>query len=138
MSEANKQVLERWFDQVWNQKSEAAIDALFTPGGKCYGFPDADSVIGLDEFKKNFHAFCGAFPDIHVKLGEITEEGDRVSAPWVATMTHTGDDLGFPASGKQVTLPGHSSVEIANGRILNGWNQVDIPGLFARLQQPGD
>ena len=26
MSEANKLLVKRWFEQVWNQKSEAAID----------------------------------------------------------------------------------------------------------------
>ena len=29
MSEANKLLLRRWFEQVWNQKSEAAIDEMF-------------------------------------------------------------------------------------------------------------
>ena len=44
MSEANKNLLRRWFEQVWNQKSEAAIDEMFSPHGKSHGFPDADSV----------------------------------------------------------------------------------------------
>ena len=136
MSEASKQVLKRWFDEVWNQKREAAIDELFTPGGLCYGFPDDNSAIGIEEYKKTYHAFCGAFPDLHVELGEIKEDGNRASAAWVATMTHTGDHLGFPASGKKVDLHGHSTVEVANGRILNGWNQVDVASLFQKLQQP--
>ncbi len=45
MSEANKLLLQRWFEQVWNQKSEAAIDEMFHPQGKSHGFPDADSVL---------------------------------------------------------------------------------------------
>jgi hypothetical protein len=49
MSEANKLLVRRWFEQVWNQKSEAAIDEMFSPQGKSHGFPDADAilVIGL-------------------------------------------------------------------------------------------
>ncbi len=135
MSDANKQVMRRWFEEVWNQKNEAAIDELFSPDGRCYGFPDAKSAIGRAEFKANFRAFCGAFPDIHVEVGEVKEDGNRVSATWTATMTHTGDDLGFAPSGKKVVLPGHSSIEVVNGRIQDGWNQVDIPGLFHALQQ---
>ena len=42
MSEANKLLLKRWFEQVWNQKSEAAIDEMFSPQGKSHGFPEAD------------------------------------------------------------------------------------------------
>ena len=33
MSDANKLLLRRWFEQVWNQKSEAAIDEMFHPQG---------------------------------------------------------------------------------------------------------
>ena len=46
MSEANKLLLKRWFEQVWNQKSEAAIDEMFNPAGQVLmGFPDADTVL---------------------------------------------------------------------------------------------
>ena len=45
MSEANKLLLRRWFDQVWNQQSEAAIDEMFSPEGKSHGFPEPDSVL---------------------------------------------------------------------------------------------
>jgi hypothetical protein len=31
--------------QVWNQKSEAAIDQMFHPDGKAHGFPDPDSLL---------------------------------------------------------------------------------------------
>ncbi len=45
MSEANKLLLRRWFEQVWNQKSEAAIDEMFSKHGKSHGFPEPDSVL---------------------------------------------------------------------------------------------
>ena len=52
MTEANKLLLQRWFEQVWNQKSEAAIDEMFSKQGKSHGFPDADSIlIGPEPFK---------------------------------------------------------------------------------------
>jgi hypothetical protein len=45
MSEANKLVVTRWFQEVWNQKSEAAIDQMSHPDGKAHGFPDPDSLL---------------------------------------------------------------------------------------------
>ena len=67
MWEANKLFIRRWFEQVWNQKSEAAIDEMFSPQGKSHGFPEADSVlVGPEAFKAIHRNFCGAFPDLHV------------------------------------------------------------------------
>jgi hypothetical protein len=45
MSEANKLVVTRWFEEVWNRKSEAAIDQMFHPDGKAHGFPGPDSLL---------------------------------------------------------------------------------------------
>jgi len=43
MSEQNKALARRWFEEVWNQGSESTIDELFHPQGKAYGFPDLAS-----------------------------------------------------------------------------------------------
>jgi predicted ester cyclase len=94
MSEANKLLLRRWFEQVWNQKSEAAIDQMFGTDGKSHGFPDADSLlVGPEAFKAVHRVFCGAFPDLHVEVEDVVAEGDRVAVRWRVTMTHLGDHL---------------------------------------------
>ncbi len=137
MSEANKLIAREWFEQVWNQQSEAAIDRLFAPGCECYGFPDADSLlVGPEAFKVIHRSFLGAFPDLHVDVEEVIAEGDRVALRWKTSMTHLGNHLGFPASGKKATLSG-SSFLIGDGKqILRGWNFMDMQALFSRLQAP--
>ena len=135
MSEANKLLLKRWFEQVWNQQNEAAIDEMFTPGSKSHGFPDADSVlVDAEAFKAVRRNFCGAFPDLHVDVEEILTEGDRVAVRWKVTMTHTGNHLGFPASGKKATLAGSTFALAKDGKILEGWNYMDLGGLIQKLQ----
>jgi steroid delta-isomerase-like uncharacterized protein len=137
MSEANKLLLKRWYEEVWNQQSEAAIDAMFAPGGKSHGFPDADSVlVGAEAFKAVQRTFCGAFPDLHVDVEEIVTEGDRAAVRFKVTMTHTGDHLGFPASGKKTTLTGSTFVIVKDGKILEGWNYMDLGGMMQKLQAP--
>lgn len=37
MSGQNKALARRWFEEVWNQGSESAIDELFHPQGKAHG-----------------------------------------------------------------------------------------------------
>jgi steroid delta-isomerase-like uncharacterized protein len=135
MSEANKALAREWFEQVWNQKSEEAIDRLFSPQCKCYGFPESDGVlVGPEAFKAIHRNFCGAFPDIHVDVEDVIAEGDHIAVRWRCTMTHHGDHLGFPASGRKAVLAG-SSFLIGDGKqITAGWNYMDIPNLFQKLQ----
>ena len=135
MSEANKLLLERWFEQVWNQKNEAAIDEMFHQQGKSHGFPDADSVlIGPEGFKAVHRTFVGAFPDLHIDVEDIVTEGDRVAVRWRVSMTHLGDHLGFPATARKGTLDGSSFLIVKNNQVYEGWNQMDLQGLMQRLQ----
>jgi steroid delta-isomerase-like uncharacterized protein len=136
MSEANKRLARRWFEEVWNQQNEAAIDELFSADGKCYGFPDAESAISREEFKTTYRVFCGAFPDLKVTLEDVIAEDDRVAIRWKTSMTHTGDHLGFAATGKTCSLTGVSIIQIARGQIIDGWNEVNIQGLIQKLKDP--
>jgi predicted ester cyclase len=49
-------------------------------------------------------------------------------------MTHTGDHLGIPASKKEVAIGGMTMAKIANGKIVEAWDNWDK---FALLQQLG-
>lgn len=135
MLDENKQLVRRWFEEVWNQRSEAAIDAMFHREGKSHGFPDPDSVlVGPDAFKKIHRDFLGAFPDLHIRIDDVIAEGDRVAVRWTTTMTHRGDHLGFPASGKTARLEGSSFAIVKDGMIVEGWNQMEMQRLFHYLK----
>jgi predicted ester cyclase len=49
-------------------------------------------------------------------------------------MTHTGDHLGFPASGKKASMAGSAFIIVKDGQIQDGWNYMDIQHLFAQLK----
>lgn len=135
MSEANKQLISRWFEEVWNQRSEAAIEAMLSRDAEVHGLPEPDSVLkGPEEFKTLHRAFCEAFPDMHVTVDDTITEGDRAAVRWSVEMTHTGDGLGFPASGKRARVKGMSIVTIKGGKIEEGWNYADMGRLFAELR----
>lgn len=138
MAETNKALMQRWFDEVWNHRSEAAIDAMFHPQGKSHGFPDMDSVlVGPDAFKSVHRSFCGAFPDLHVDLEEVVSEGDRVAVRFKVNMTHLGDHLGFTASGKKATLAGSTFAIVKDGQIVEGWNYMNLGAFIQKLQSSG-
>jgi steroid delta-isomerase-like uncharacterized protein len=135
MSEENKNLVRRWFEEVWNQHRLSAIDEMFDRSGKAYGFPDPDSVIDSPEkFAEVCKAYHEAFPDIRIDVDDLIAEGDKVAVRWTATMTHLGNGLGFPASFKTVRLAGSSFLICGSGRILEGWNYMDLTRMQLQLQ----
>jgi predicted ester cyclase len=136
MSEENKKLVRRWFEEVWNQQREEAIDEMFARGGKAYGFPDPNSVlVGPESFKSVHRIFLGAFPDLHITVREIVAEGDRVAVAWSATMTHLGEHLGFAPTLKKEALDGSSFLTVSGGQIQEGTNYMEMQGLILRLKE---
>lgn len=71
MSEENKALMLRWFDEVWNQNRVETIDELFAADGVGHGLTDDKPINGPAEFKPFQAAFRGAFPDIEVVVKDL-------------------------------------------------------------------
>jgi steroid delta-isomerase-like uncharacterized protein len=134
MSEQNKALAINWFREVWDKANPDAIGELFAADGHCYGFPEPDSVLDFDQFKAAHRQFLGAFSGIHVEIEDLVVEGDKVAIRWTAHMTHSGDALGFPATGKSAALAGSSFIHVRDGKIQQGWNHMDFTRLALALQ----
>jgi steroid delta-isomerase-like uncharacterized protein len=127
----------RWFQEVWNNRRESAIDEMFAADGKSHHLPQPGGVlIGPGGFKVLHKNFCGAFPDLHIAVEDVIAEGNRVAACWMAKMTHLGGHLGVAATGKRVELPGSSFVVIQDGKISEAWNFIDMGHLYSQLGIP--
>lgn len=134
MSEANKRFMRRWFEEVWNQRNESAIDEMFAAHGKGHHFPQTGGTFnGPDEFKPVYKSFCSAFPDLRVIVDEVISEGNRAAARWTAMATHSGEGLGIPPTGNKITLPGSSFAIIEDGKMIEAWNFIDMGHLYEQL-----
>jgi predicted ester cyclase len=127
-------LIRRWFDEVWNNGSESAIEEHFPDTSVMWGIgrPDVSSH-GSAEFKLFHAALRRACPDIHVHLEQIVQEGDTAFARWTATMTHTGEGLGIAPSNKKLKLCGMSACKVRDGKIVEGWNIWDQVGMAREL-----
>ncbi|QNI32551.1 ester cyclase [Alloacidobacterium dinghuense] len=136
MAEDAKGLARRWFEEVWNKKREEAISEMFAEGREARGLPEPDSVIrGPEEFKKFYRVMVQTFPDLHVDLDDLIEEGDRVAVRWTATMTHLGDGLGYAPTKKALTLVGASFLRCEDGKIVEGVNFMDFTRLIGELKK---
>jgi steroid delta-isomerase-like uncharacterized protein len=128
-------VLKRWFEEVWNQGREATIDELLAPDAKVHGLADADGneVSGVEPFRAYWRAFRTTFSDIHIDVQDIVTEGDLSVARFVVTARHTGEGLGKPPKGNPVEFSGMTMVRIEDGKLVEGWNNVDFATMVQQI-----
>jgi steroid delta-isomerase-like uncharacterized protein len=134
MSDENVALMYRWFDEVWNKGRAEAIDEMFAADGIAHGLGEAGvEVRGPAEFKPFFAKLRGAFPEFEVTIEDTIAEADQVAARWTARLTHQGDHLGIPATGKKAIVSGMSIIRVRDGQIIEGWNNWDIMGLMQQI-----
>ena len=125
MSAANVALARRWFDEVWNHRRDQTIDELLAPDSVVHG--DDEVLTGPAEFRaRQYVPFVAAFPDIRVEVEDAIGQGDQVVVRWTAHATHTGDGLGFPATGRGVTFRGMTWIRARDGRLGDGWQWSNI------------
>ena len=59
---------------------------------------------------------------------------DKVLNCWTAYATHSGDLMGIPATGKNVSFNGMSVGRIEDGKVVEEWTLMDM---FSLMQQLG-
>ena len=139
MSADNVALLRRWFEEVWNQGRLETIHELMAP--ECIGTGQAGSgmvIRGPQEFQAFVENLRAAFPDMHVTIEDGFESGEKAVVRWSAIMTHRGDQLGVPATGKRISISGISMVRIVNGKIVEGWDNWDQMTMMQEIGALGE
>ena len=129
----NKALVRRWMEEAWGQGKLDVLDELIGPDYVLHGAADPDLPRGPAGARQLTTAFRAPFPDLRATIDDLIAEGDRVVCRWTAQATHEGEFAGVPATHKQVTFTGIEIVRIANGRIAEGWDEVDLLGLLQQL-----
>src|SRR5438552_7871593 len=101
----NVALMRRWFEEVWNQGKMETVNELLSEDavGMGQGEPGVE-IHGPADFIPFVNRIRGAFPDVKLSVEDAFGARDKVVVRWSATMTHQGDHLGMPASGKPVRI----------------------------------
>lgn len=136
MTEANKALVRRWIEEIWSAPdlaaAQAAADAIVAEDFVNHNMPPGLPP-GREGLKLQLGVFYGAFPDLTSTVLDLVAEGDRAVARWSSTVTHTGDFLGIPPTGRQGIMTGTAIVRIADGLIAEHWSNSDDLGLMKSL-----
>lgn len=119
-TEANKAIVQRWVDEVWNQRNAAAIDDLTAPHYVLHYF-STGTTFDLQAYKALHPLFMAALPDLKIIIDDMVAEDDKVTARLLQTGTHRAELMGVPPSGKRVEQRALAIYRIENGKLVEGW-----------------
>ncbi len=131
--EANKAILHRVLEEVLNQKNLDLADEFYATSYVNH-IPPNPEIRGPEGFKQLFAMQFAAFPDFHLTIEDMFAEGDKVVSRGTFLLgTHTGEFMGIPPTGKQVTVTGILIQRFADGKIVEDWGNYDVLGLMQQL-----
>jgi predicted ester cyclase len=108
------------------------IDEVFDPAVKQHSPFEATGVQTLKEMV--FDRLYRAFPDMHITIEDLIEEGDKVVEKDTVTGTHLGELNGLPPTGRSVAYTEIFIMRFVNGRIAEIWGVADV---FSQMRQLG-
>ena len=127
-----KELLQRMFDEIINHGKLEVADELFADDYVDHG-PMGD-MHGREAFKGLVAQWRLAVPDVHCVVDNVIVDGDNVAWLVRATGTHTGDGLGFPATGKSFETVSANVGRFRDGLAVEHWSDQ---GMFPMLVQLG-
>lgn len=131
----NEALIRRWVEEVWNQKRPEVIEELCAPDVRAHGMgPNGTVLQGPGAFRGAYDAFTEAFPDVQIAIDQLVAGGDLVSCHLTCRGTHKGHSLGVPPSGRSVTFPVMTMARIREGRIIEGWNVLDLLTVMQQVE----
>jgi steroid delta-isomerase-like uncharacterized protein len=133
MSAANKAIVQRLYEEVWNERKFEVIKAIISPSHALQAPNISGSSIGPEAYKRNVLAFLAGFPDLRWTIEDTIAEKDKVVACWTISGTHKGDYMGIPATNKKVSVDGITIHNIANGKIMDSYSNWDALGMMQQL-----
>ncbi len=110
-----------YHDLVWHPEP---------PGGAAHG-DDAEGA------RQSMLRIRNAFPDSRWQVEDQVAEGDKVMTRSTFAGTHQGDFLGFPPTGRKVTIQIVVISRLENGKLVEHWALPDFFGLSRQLAPQG-
>ena len=131
----NKQLFQRYFDEVANKGNFDLVDEIFAPDYLHHdpANPDPRGVVGPQGVRDHLVSLTAGFPDVRFDVDEMVAEDEDICVRWTAALTHTGDYFGLPPSGRKATITGMNTWRTRDGKAVEGWVNRDDLGLLQQL-----
>jgi len=132
VTEKNKAMVRRFWEEVFNGRKLSLIDEIFTADWVYHGVGGL-KVYGPEGLKQFLTEYYNAFPDMQVKVENLIAEGDKVVSHVTSRGTHKGELMGIAPTGKQVTVPVICISRFVDDKIGEDWEIIDLFGMLQQL-----
>jgi predicted ester cyclase len=127
MSEANKELVRRHFEDLWNRKDLAVADEVMAPdylehAVAPFGQTQPGRVNGPAALRQTAEWLLAQFPDLHMTIEAMVAEGDTVAVRVVSEGTNLGPLNGVvPPMGKRFAARQSHWFRVEDGRLAEHW-----------------
>jgi steroid delta-isomerase-like uncharacterized protein len=93
-----------------------------------YDFPDKAAV---ESMYKGFHA---ATSGLRLEIHETFGVGDKLAARYTVRGTHSGELMGIPPSGGEISMTGLTIMHFRGGKVIERWDSDDSAEVLSNLR----
>jgi predicted ester cyclase len=121
-----------FFAEIVSGHDVSRFDEIVAPG---YVNHNAFAEPGLDGVKKTFGAIQAGVPDLKVFAEDVfvSADGSRVVGCYRYDGTHTGNFLGYPATGNAFTMRSIDIWRVEDGRFIEHWDELNTLDIFNQI-----
>lgn len=131
-TEDNKNLIRRFYEEVFNKKNVAALDAFYAPDHVDHTLPPGMPT-SPEGTKQGIAMIMTALPDLHVTIEDMIAEGDKVVTRFTTHGTQQGAFGSIPPTGKRVAITTIEITRVADGKIVEDWGLDDRLGMLQQL-----
>ena len=135
MLDENKNLIHRYYADLWNRWDDAVVDEIIAPNIQFRGSLGV-TVSGRDGFRGYLAQVRAAFPDFHNQVDELLAEGEGVMARLTYSGTHLGELYGAAPTRNRIEYGGIAFFRICKGQITSGLVYGDTIGLMRQVGAP--
>ena len=134
MSEANKNLVRRYLDEVGSQGKLEVVDKIFASDFVNH-FPAhaGEDAVGSDKVKTFVAGMRKRAPYRKLAVEDLIAEGDKVVARVTIRGSRIGEWQGIPADGKAYEMSEFMIFRVANGKLAERWMIADWWGEMKNL-----
>jgi predicted ester cyclase len=146
MSEANKQLVRRHFEELFNRQhldvaDELVADEYLEHALAPFGQAEPGRVHGPTHMRQTTQWLLAQFPDLHMTIEAIIAEGDTVAVRILSQGTNLGPLNGVvPPTGKRFAARQSHWFRVVDGKLAEHWaTREDLPAMLQLgvVQPPG-
>ncbi len=146
MSDANKALVLRHFEEIFNEKNLDACDGMMAEdyvehAMAPFGRTEPGHVNGPVSMRETAQWLIAQFPDIHMTVEAIVAEGHLVACRVLSEGTNLGPLNGMmPPTGKRFSAQQSHWYRVEDGKLAEHWaTREDLPAMIQLgvIQPPG-